>query len=95
MCHYYSELDSIVFYCSNTFAPLLLRKCARRRNYKQYDEGVGMHDYSHPHPGKCPGSDERNNKFRPVGVQLGGDAKAVETSDLTGLLTGELEACEP
>lgn len=55
----------------------------------------GIHDYNHPHSGKCPGSDERNNKFTPVGVQLGGDAKAVETSDLTGLLTGELEAREP
>lgn len=54
-----------------------------------------MHDHNHPHSGKCPGSDERNNKFTPVGVQLGVDAKAVETSDVTRLLTGELEAREP
>lgn len=54
-----------------------------------------MHDYNHPHSGKRPGIDERNNRFRPVGVHLGGDVKAVETSDLTGLLTDELEAREP
>lgn len=29
----------------------------------------------------------RNNRCRPVGVQHGGDVKAVETSDSTGLLT--------
>lgn len=56
---------------------------------------VGMHDYNHPHSGRHPGIAQRNNRFRPVGVQLGGDVKAVETSDLTGLLTDELEACAP
>ena len=54
-----------------------------------------MHDYNHPHSGRHPGIAERNNRFRPVGVQLGGDAKAVETSDLTGLLTDKVEACVP
>lgn len=56
---------------------------------------VGMRDYNHPHSGRHPGIAERNNRFRPVGVQLGGGVKAVETSHLTGLLTDELEACVP
>lgn len=56
---------------------------------------VEMHDYNHPHSGRHPGIAERNDRFRPVGVHLGGDDKAVETSDLTGLLTDELEVCVP
>lgn len=56
---------------------------------------AGMYDYHHPHSGRHPGIAERNNRFRPVGGQLGDDGKAVETSDLTGLLTDELEARVP
>lgn len=47
---------------------------------------AGAHDYNLPHSGRHPGTAERNNTFRPEGVQFGGEAEAVATSDLTGLL---------
>lgn len=46
---------------------------------------VGTRDCNHPHSGRHPGIAERNNRFRPVGVQLGGDVSAVETRELAGL----------
>lgn len=47
--------------------------------------GAGVQDYNHPHSGRHPGIAERNNRFRPEGVQFGGDAEAVATSNLTSL----------
>lgn len=55
--------------------------------------GVGVHDYNHPHSGRHPGIAERNNRFRPDGVQFGGDAEAVATSDLTSLLAWDRSMC--
>lgn len=88
MCHYELEINRL---------PLLQHFCSyinvQEEETVSSTMEVGMHDYNHPHSGRHPGLAERNNKFRSVGAQLGDDAKAVETSDLTGLITDELEAC--
>lgn len=54
---------------------------------------AGVHDYNHPHSGRHPSIAERNNRFRPGGVQFGGEA--VATSDLTGLLAWDRMVCVP